>query len=331
MSTGLVIGIDGGGTYTRALAADLTGRVLASAESGAASPNKTPHAEQHVRQAIQDVLAGAGREPGDVRALVAGIAGLDAPDDQAWAARFTDLSGLAGHRVQVNDAVVAHAGALASRPGIIAIGGTGSIILAVTAEGRQLRNYDFHHYAPASARHLAYDLVYRILAGQASTADAPLVADVLVYWQMADLPALHALGAGGFVEEPFERTWRFGEMGPLVTEAAARGLPLARRVCDHAADALATGIQLVGASFTERPVPVALIGGAVRSAYMQQAVRAALDRCAGHPYRLVDPAFPCAAGAVLMALKAAGVTPDATVERNLAAWQTAPGSVGGTG
>jgi glucosamine kinase len=34
--------------------------------------------------------------------------------------------------VHVNDAVIAHAGALRSEPGIVAISGTGSIVLDIT-------------------------------------------------------------------------------------------------------------------------------------------------------------------------------------------------------
>ena len=51
--------------------------------------------------------------------------------------------------------VIAHAGALRSAPGIIAISGTGSVVFGVNEAGRRLRNYDFRHYARSAARHLA--------------------------------------------------------------------------------------------------------------------------------------------------------------------------------
>jgi hypothetical protein len=119
----VVLGVDGGGTFTRALIADLDGRVLASAETGGSNPSHHPRAEENAREAIQQVLAAAGCEPGQVVAVVAGFAGLDRPRDQKWADRFTAVPGLVCPRLCVNDAVIAHAGALRSQPGIIAISG----------------------------------------------------------------------------------------------------------------------------------------------------------------------------------------------------------------
>jgi glucosamine kinase len=147
-----VVGLDGGGTFTRALAADLSGRPLAYLETGGSNPQHNPHAEAEARRAIVGVVLEAGRELADVCCLGAGFAGLDDPADHEWAERFTTLPGLDCPRLVVNDAVVAHAGALLSQPGIIAISGTGSIIFGVTESGRHVRNYDFGHYAPTAAR-----------------------------------------------------------------------------------------------------------------------------------------------------------------------------------
>jgi glucosamine kinase len=317
MKAQIVIGIDGGGTYTRALAADLNGRVLATAEAGAASPYKTDSAEENVRQAIRDALSRAGCDPEQVVGLVAGMAGLDAPEDHVWAERFTALPSLNCPRLHVNDAVVAHAGALESRPGIIAISGTGSIIFGATEDGRQIRNYDFSHYAPTSACHLAFNAVHRILAEDTQPEDAELIQQVLAFWGVEDVGGLRALGTQGFCAEEFERIRRFGAMASLVTEAASSGAPLARSVCDNAAAMLAIGIRLIGSCFAAERVEVALIGGAVRSAYVQQAVAQALSRSPQRGYEVVDPALSCAAGAVLMALDRTGVVIDAATRARL--------------
>ena len=147
----VVIGLDGGGTHTRALCCALNGEVLAYAQTGGSSPqhNAPEEAERRVRHLIADVLQQAERAPADVMALTAGMAGLDAPKDQEWAERFTALPGLAGTRAHVNDAVIAHAGALQSHPGIIVICGTGSILYAVNEAGQAENNYRYLHYADA--------------------------------------------------------------------------------------------------------------------------------------------------------------------------------------
>ena len=299
----IVIGIDGGGTHTRVIAANFSGHILATTKAGAASPEKTSHAQKNIQNAIREVVAKAHCELGDVVELVAGIAGLDEPEDQVWAEKFTDLPGLDCPRLHVNDAVVAHAGALQSQPGIIAISGTGSIVFGVTEAGRHLRNYDFHHYAYSAARFLSYEVVYRILAEDFQLEDSEFIAEVLAFWKAKNIAELRELGTEGFVSEHFERTRLFGEMAPLVTKSAKNGVPLAQSVCDVATDALGIGIRLLGNCFTSEIVSVALIGSVVQSEYLKKRIEYALAKSLNKHYQIVDAAFPSEVGAVLMALR----------------------------
>lgn len=202
-------------------------------------------------------------------------------------------------------------------PGIVAISGSGSIVLGVTAAGRQLRNYDFHHYAPSTARHLAYGAVFRIIAGETEAADRDFVQEVLTYWGAADLPALAEIGARGFLADTRERNYRFGSMATCVTEAAAHGVPLARAVCDRAAAALGTGIRLVGSGFPAETVLVALVGSVIRSPYLKQAVEVEIARSANRQYSVVEPVFSSVQGAVLMALEGCGTAVDDALARTL--------------
>lgn len=142
----VVLGVDGGGTYTRAMVATATGQVLAHTEAGPSSPKHTANGEANVRRVIDDALAQAGCSRRDVVALVAGLSGLDAPADQQWAEQWTALPGLRCPRIHVNDAVVAHVAAFRDQPGVLAIAGTGSNVFAITAQGQHLRNGGFMHY-----------------------------------------------------------------------------------------------------------------------------------------------------------------------------------------
>jgi glucosamine kinase len=67
------------------MAIDLSGRVLAYSQAGAANLHKDSNAKQHVRAAIAKVLANANRNEEDIVSLTAGIAGLDRGEDQLWA------------------------------------------------------------------------------------------------------------------------------------------------------------------------------------------------------------------------------------------------------
>lgn len=304
---GVIIGIDGGGTHTRALCADLTGRMLAYARTGGSHPYHNADAATHVQSAILEVVTRAGRGLEDVVALVAGIAGLNLPDDRAWAEQFTTLPGLRCPRLHVNDAQVAHTGAFLSQPGIIAIAGTGSMIFAITDAGRVLRNFDFNHYAPAAARSLAYDAVFRILAGETTGADAGFVEQVLAFWQVADLAALREQAAGNAQRDEREVNRAYGRMAQLVTDAAADGVPLARAVCETAVREFSVGIRLVGNGFASDRVALALIGSAARSHYMRERLAQVLSAQRGKRYHLVEPALAPVAGAVLMALEHYGI------------------------
>lgn len=306
----IFLGVDGGGTRTRAIAVDGTGRMRGFAETGGSNPQHTPDAKQNAREAIKAVVANAGVTFAEVVRVVAGFAGLDTSEDQLWAEEQTAVPGLTCPRSHVNDAVVARKGALGGRAGIVAIAGTGCIILGVTASGRHVRNYDFHHYARASALSLAYDALFRLLIGEAGKADASFAAQTLAHWRADDLTALCQAASNNFFMEETERNYRYGAMAPLVTAAAQSGAPLAQSVCHQAAEALALGVRLVGTCFAEKQVPVALIGGAARSEYMQYAISQALSDDPNQKFTIEEPAFAPETGAALMALEQHGVALD---------------------
>ncbi|REE80085.1 glucosamine kinase [Paenibacillus taihuensis] len=317
MARNLIIGIDGGGTTTRLIAADGSGKVLAYAEEGCSNPRKDSSAKQHVQNGIHNLLSKANASVDQVVAISAGFAGLDSKEDYEWASDFLVLDGLNCPKVIVNDAVVAHSGALMNKPGIVAISGTGSIIFAINEAGSQIRNYDFHHYAATAARFLAYDAVYQIIAGNTVVEDEPFVQEVLRFWDAEDITALSKLGSTGFISDNVERTLRFGQMGPLVTTAAANGSPLARHVCDRGVEALDTGIRLLGSCFEEDTIHVAFIGSVIRDEYVRTALTRALERKTNREYLVVEPALSPAAGAVLLAVEAAGIRTDKTTVNNL--------------
>jgi glucosamine kinase len=308
----IVIGIDGGGTLTRALAVDLSGCVLASLQTGGSNPSHNPEARTELRAAITACVERAGRTPGDVAFLVAGLAGLDSEADRASFDAFTQIDGLVCPRLLVNDAIVAHAAALRSRPGIIVIAGTGSIIVAVTADGRVVRNYDFNHHAPCAARHLGYAAVFQILAGQPAAEDRPMVEQILGQLKLADVAALRLLIATNVGKARDAPNREIAELAPLITAAADGGSPLAIDVCATAVRTVAIGVGLVAGSMrcdgdVPTTIDLALIGSVARSPVIRKMLLDSLAKQANISYREVTPAFKPAGGAALMALQRAGV------------------------
>jgi glucosamine kinase len=317
VSEKIVIGIDGGGTYTRVMAVGLSGRVLSYVESGGANPFHNPDAKENIQTALSQTISLAGVELADIACIVSGFAGLDGEGDHKWANEFTSIEGLSCKRIHVNDAVIAHAGAMRSRPGIIVILGTGSIIFAVNEEGRHIRNYDFHHYAASAARYLSYETVHRIIAGEYHRDDEGFIKNVLDYWKVASIESLCKIGMNGFTSSTHESNKQFGNMCPLVTDAAERGIPLARSICDAGAKKVEIGVRLVGECFRNEEVPVSLIGGVARSGYMLKAISRGLSRQAKRKYTLVKPAFSAVAGAALLGLELAGIAVNKQTEATL--------------
>lgn len=305
-SGGIVIGIDGGGSHTRVMVVETNGQVLAYVEKGASSIHKDLQAQRNVREAVAEALRQAGRDAGSVRALTAGIAGLDSESDLEWVLPMTELEGLNCPKEHVNDAVVAHSGTLLAEPGIVVISGTGSIIYAVTEEGRRIRNYDLHHYAASAARFLAYDATYELLAGNAGDSDRELAEDILRFWERPSVAQLAELALQGFVADRRERNRKFALLAPAVTRAALQGSRLARQVCDRAIHQISVGVEMLASYFSGPEVTVSFIGSVGRSEYFRQRLETVMAGGNNKVYRLVSPAFTPVAGAALMALKRSG-------------------------
>jgi glucosamine kinase len=299
MSDDVLIGVDGGGTHTRVLVCDLNGKVLSYCEKGAASIYKDASASQNVQAAISEALELANKERHQVIGVTAGIAGYASKADLEWIIPLTDMPGLTSPKWHVNDAVVAHYGALLAKPGIVVISGTGSIIVAITESGQYLRNYDFRHYAANAARFIAYDAAYEVLAGHTNHTDEKLIKSMLEHWSVHSPSEFYKLASEGFGEDRQARDKKFGQFAPMITEAAGQGSSVAIRVCDRAMSQIKVGIELLAASFSSDTVNVTFIGSVVNSSYFLDSLSHMLINGSNKKYSLIKPKLPPVAGAIL--------------------------------
>ena len=137
--TGFVLGLDGGGTQTRAAVATVSGEIIGRGQAGACNLAAIPPAEALAAALAAADLALAEAEQGrtDVTALCAGVAGVSFVQrrDQFRAdlqAVFPDA------RVTVEpDYAIALTGATGGRPGVIVIAGTGSAAYGENASGQR--------------------------------------------------------------------------------------------------------------------------------------------------------------------------------------------------
>ncbi|MEM7534050.1 MAG: BadF/BadG/BcrA/BcrD ATPase family protein [Chloroflexota bacterium] len=326
----VVIGIDAGGTHSRAICTDLSGQVLARTQCGGGNPRKNPAAKDNIQSLIHEVLTLSQHTPDQVANLVAGFAGLNRVEDQAWAVDFTTLPAFSFEPTCVNDAVVAHAGAFALKPGIVAIGGTGSIVFGINEAGDPVSDYDFNHHTDGHARGLGYQAVFHVLAGLAVDEDGPLVAQILNHFGVTTITDLAAIARQSSNRPRDEVVAQYSQLAPLITRAAEAGVPLACAVCQRAVAGYVLGIRLVGSLFasdkpqTQHPIDYTLIGSVVRHPYIRTHLIDTLNHPTNHAYRYVEPALSPEAGAALMALTALGVEPTQSVIERLRKRHTMP-------
>ncbi len=135
----LVLGVDGGGTKTRAIITDARQRVLGEGVAGPSNPLRVGigNAASAVREAIDAACAKAGVQRSDIVAAEIGLAGVRRGDLRL---RMREaLSGLGIHSIEVvTDAEIALFGATEGEPGLVIIAGTGSVCCGLNAQGKHL-------------------------------------------------------------------------------------------------------------------------------------------------------------------------------------------------
>ncbi|RKP59324.1 BadF/BadG/BcrA/BcrD ATPase family protein [Pararobbsia silviterrae] len=200
--TRFAVGIDGGGSGTRALLADEQGVVLARADAGPSALGLgVERAWDAIGEAARDAFASAGI-PFDWRAITL-CCGLSGVNNAAWHGAFEALQPPVAALSLVSDAYTTLWGAHGGRPGVIVALGTGSIAAALVDTRASSRV----HAGPAGPADLAeaadsadvVDVADVIDASHASDAsDAPDATDATDVARVAPAGALEERISGGY-------------------------------------------------------------------------------------------------------------------------------------
>ena len=179
----LLIGIDGGGTHSTAVAAYPDGRIAAVTKGGGMNfHNIGTHAVRiHLEAMVDDLCRQTGCEAAEV---CAGMAALDAPADTETTAHFIGKLSLQQLDLQ-SDAYIALMGFTLGQPGVFVICGTGSMLLMLDGEGRQhaAGGWGYLLGDAGSGYTLAREgLLAAIDAAEGLAEDTPLLADALAYF-----------------------------------------------------------------------------------------------------------------------------------------------------
>ncbi|MGK5441523.1 N-acetylglucosamine kinase [Micromonospora sp. URMC 105] len=268
MSDTVVVGLDVGGTSTRAAAFTLAGERLGTGRGGGGNP--TSHGAERAAGELLTALTGAltGVDPTRVRAGTIGLAGAArlladpagrAAFDRAWAE-----AGLRCPYAVHGDALVAYASGTAAPDGTVLIAGTG----AIAAQVRDLRLdrvADGHGWLLGDAGSgfwLGREAVRRLLATLDSAA-APdrlgrrLLTELLGSAEVATRTrdTVDALVQAVTTRPPVE----LARLAPLVVTAAVEGEPEAVALLDAAAAHLVDSAARIRPA--EAVTPIVLGGG----------------------------------------------------------------------
>jgi len=127
--TAIVVGVDGGGSRTRAMVADETGKEIVTVEGGpsAVRPGAAEHSADVIAATVRDALAACDMTHVVPKVLCVGVAGVgrDAEREALWQGLMS--RDLAEDVVVHPDAMVALDDAFGDGAGLLVISGTGSV------------------------------------------------------------------------------------------------------------------------------------------------------------------------------------------------------------
>lgn len=300
----LVLGIDGGGTSTQCLLADLaTGDVLGRGESGPSNIQSVgvPAGLAALDECIDRAFAAAHLNRATVASVCLGLAGVDRQEGvdviHAWAARVK----LAGRVAVANDAPLLLAAGTPDGWGLAVVAGTGSIAFVKTADGRDGRCGGWGHLLGDEGS--AYSIALTGLRAACRSFDGVTPPTTLVerFVQQMNLASppefIHAVYRGAW-----DRSAIAG-LAPVVFAAAAAGDATADAIVSEQATELArTAARAVTANgLPTAGVPVALAGGVLtRGERFRERFLAALTDAGVTPGPVRVVTEP-AAGAVVLA------------------------------
>ncbi|MFG2100871.1 N-acetylglucosamine kinase [Micromonospora echinaurantiaca] len=267
MSDTVVVGLDVGGTSTRATALTLDGRRLGDGRAGGGNP--TSHGADRAAAELLTALRGAlaDTDPTRVRAGTIGLAGagrlLADPAGRAAFDRAWHDAGLRCPYAVHGDALVAYASGTAAPDGTVLIAGTGAIAAQVH-ELRLDRVADGHGWLLGDAGSgfwLGREAVRRLLADL----DSGRAPDALGQQVLTDLLGTPELAARprDTVDTLIQAVTRrppveLARLAPGVVAAAIAGEPTGRALIAEAAGHLAESVTRIRPAGTLTPI---VLGG----------------------------------------------------------------------
>lgn len=274
-----VLGIDGGGTRTRASIVD-DEKVLAFSENGSIKRLRVgaKAAEANLRAILADVFSQAGLK--GVQAASAGVASATMPGVKEWITGVFSEFGVEHYEV-VGDEVIALDGAFKGGPGILQIAGTGSNCIGRAPNGGREKagGWSSRLGDEGSGYWIGLHAVRRALRAYDHEQPTRILERVGNIWGTRTLDEL--VNVGDSTPGP-----DFAALAPAVDELAEEGDTVALEVLRQASDDLVDSVLLVRSKLRRKhnvsvELPVAWIGSVIgKSRLVREAFFAGLKETA---------------------------------------------------
>jgi glucosamine kinase len=302
-----VIGIDGGGTKTRALIVGVDGAVLAECEGGPTQLQTVGSRQAAVTlfDLIKECSTKIEADAQSLQSIVIGVAGGGRISDRA---ELSDAILALGSKKKFplknitveTDARIALEAAFAGGPGIVVIAGTGSIVLYRTEDGKMLRAGGWGTVLgdEGSGFAIGRDSLTAVLKAYDGRGEKTvLTAKALAYFGIAGIEEI--------ITKVYREHTDVAAFVPKVFEAANERDRIANQILTQNATALADHVRVLTMQVRPRTIlPVALMGGVLESENVySKLVREKINRSLPH-VAIQRPKFPSAFGAAIIGLNA---------------------------
>jgi len=304
-----VLGIDGGGTKTVALAADLRGNVLGRGTSGASNYQTVglDRAVAALKEASERAAADAGVTTHRFEVACLGLAGVGRETDRALLLPTIKKLELADRIILEHDAAIALAGATACQPGVVVLAGTGAMAFGMNQSGEKRRAGGWGNMLGDEGS--AYYIGRRALAAACRAYDGRGPETALVSKLMEDLSLDHFTDIVKKIYNKEASPQKIASLAPLVSQLAKAGDDVATGILRDAAEELALAANAVirGLGMEDEEFHVAASGSVFKAGEplvipFSESVKSIAPRA-----EITSPRFEPAIGAVFLALQEAGV------------------------
>lgn len=310
--SGLVIGMDGGGTKTAAIIADVHGNILAQHVAGPSNFQiiGVEKAARTLFLLIRECCKSAGVLPGEIHAMTIGLTGAGRPNDQK---RMADglYKTAASKKIKLrsvridSDARIALEGAFKGGAGIILIAGTGSIAFGKDEKGNVHRVGGWGRILGDEGSgffigRYALTAVCRHLDGRS----APTLLTKMIAKKFA------LKNAADIIAAVYKNNFDIAAVAPLVLEAAQKNDAVGREIVELASSELTEHIRALVPKLQAKPeknvrkdIPLSFIGGLIANdTCLSQILREQISQSMPH-VKVILPMSPPVYGAVIMALQ----------------------------